>query len=97
MGESLLGLAQEEAALFAEPAALGLRGLAQITRLELPRGTIRTEVQNPFTREITMLGAILADFLAGAKDHGVVLFLDLTLQLALRRPSTGDWRTCAGC
>jgi hypothetical protein len=44
-----------------------------------------------------MLGAIPADFLAGAKDHGVVLFLDLTLQLALRCPSTGDWRTCAGC
>ncbi|MGB7590443.1 MAG: hypothetical protein WCD04_18985 [Terriglobia bacterium] len=58
-----LGLVQDKAALLTKPAALGLRGLAQITRLELPRGTIRTEVEKPFTCEITILRAVLADFL----------------------------------
>jgi hypothetical protein len=35
---------------------------------------------------MTILGTILADFFAGGENHGVVLFLDLTLELALRRP-----------
>jgi hypothetical protein len=82
----ILGLTQEKAALVTEFASLGLWWLAQITRLQLPRSTIRGEVENSFTLEITIPGAVLADFLAGGENHGVVLFLDLTLELALRRP-----------
>jgi hypothetical protein len=57
-GNLFLKLTQEEAALLTKPAALGLRRLAQITRLRLPRGTVRTEVENAFTSEMTILGAI---------------------------------------
>jgi hypothetical protein len=81
-----LGLPQVEAALLTEPAALWSWWLAPITCLQLPRGAIRTEVENSFTLEITIPGAVLADFLACGEHHGVVLFLDLMLQLALRRP-----------
>jgi hypothetical protein len=81
----ILGLTQEKAALVTEFASLWLWWLAQITRLQLPRSTIRTEVQDSFTWEITILRTVLADFLARGEDHGVILFFNLTLQLALRR------------
>jgi len=59
---------------------------AQIADFELSGGAISAEIQNPFTWEITILGAIFADFLAGGEHHRVVVFFDLALELALRRP-----------
>jgi len=58
---------------------------AQIAGFELPGDAISAEIENPFTREITILGAILADFRAGGKHHRVIVFFDLTLELAFRR------------
>ena len=84
-GDLFLGLAQEEAALLTKPATFWLWWRAQIAGFELPGGTIRAEVENALTREIAILGAVLADFLARGEDHGVILFFNLTLQLALRR------------
>jgi len=81
----LLGNACEEAALLAESAPLGRRGLAEITRLKLGGGAIRTEVQNSFSREIVIAGAVLPDFLAGCEHHRVELYFDQAFQLALWR------------
>jgi hypothetical protein len=58
---------------------------AQIPRFKLARDAICAEIENPFTREVPILGAIPANFLAGCKHHGVIVFLDLTLELAFRR------------
>jgi hypothetical protein len=80
-----LGLTQEEAALMAKPASLGLWWLAQITGFELPGGAISAEIENAFTRKVPIPGAVLANFLACGEHHGVIVFFDLTLQLALRR------------
>ena len=85
-GGFFLGLTQEEAALLTKPATLWLWWLAQFAEFELPGGAISVEIQNPFTRGITILGAIPADFLASGKHHRVVVFFDLTLELAFRRP-----------
>jgi hypothetical protein len=81
----LFGNTREEAALLAEPAPLGWRGLAEIARLELGGGTIRTEVQDPFSWQRAIEGAILTNFLAGGEHHGVELYFDRAFQLALRR------------
>ena len=82
----LRGLAQVEAALLAELAALWLWWLARIPWLKLSGGVVGAEGHDSFAWEIPLLGTILADFLPGGEHHSVVVFLDLTFQLALRRP-----------
>src|ERR1019366_4693890 len=54
----LLGNAREEAARLAEPAPLGWRSFAEITRLKLAGGAIRIEVQYPFAGQRAIAGAI---------------------------------------
>jgi hypothetical protein len=74
-----LGNTCEEAAFLAEPAPLGRRGFAEITRLKLGGGAIRTEVQDPFSRQIVIAGAVLPNLLAGSikgdvkRNHGVTI------------------------
>ena len=83
--KSFLGSACDEAALLAESAPLGRRGVAKIPRLELARRAIGTEVENPLAREIAIPGAVLPNFLAGCEHHSVELYFDRAFQLALWR------------